>query len=124
MSETTGGDSSTTREGTFSRSDTEREKSEEKSNYNSLCIVGVIIGARASIMEVQRRLRIGRRSLDGVREDEAKQGRTGRVRWSEKKNEEKDEGGRRGWREERERERALGIVSMTYVALTLSAKRL
>lgn len=56
---------------------TEREKereSEEKSNYNSLCIVGVIIGARASIMEVQRRLRIGRRSLDGVREEERTEG--------------------------------------------------
>lgn len=32
---------------------------QEKSNYNSLCIVGVIIGARAPIMEVQRRLRTG-----------------------------------------------------------------
>lgn len=81
-------------------------------------------------MEVQRRLRIGRRSLDGVREDEVKQGRKGEragFAGAGKKNEEKDEGGQRGWgkkEKERERERALGIVSMTYVALTLSAKRL
>lgn len=46
---------------------------EEKSNYNSLCIVGVIIGARVPIMEVQRRLRIERRELNGVWEDEAKE---------------------------------------------------
>lgn len=38
---------------------------EGKSNYNSLCIVGVIIGAWVPIMEVQRRLRIGRRELNG-----------------------------------------------------------
>ncbi|TGZ49436.1 hypothetical protein DBV15_08260 [Temnothorax longispinosus] len=84
----------------FAQRHTEREwESEEKSNYNSLCIVGVIIGARASIMEVQRRLRIGRRqSKDG--------GGTGRVRWSGKKNEEKDEGGRGGdGKKERERKR-------------------
>lgn len=49
---------------------------------------------------------------------------TSRVRWSGKKNEEKDEGERRGGERRREKERALGIVSMTYVALTLSAKRL
>lgn len=95
----------------------------EKSNYNSPCIVGVIIGARAPIMEVQRRLRTGRHEWDAKREETRR-----RLAGAGKKNEGNGDGGGRGTagaaKRIGEKQRTLGIASMTYVPLTLSARRL